>query len=104
MARSNTGFMCHSHTALVSYEMHHVWPLGYHGPDVKANLVKICPNAHSDIHHLLQRMLSGKPYDLRDYGPNVRDYARAGYEAVTAYAESLAAEAVKNTQDPWIGA
>jgi hypothetical protein len=92
MARSNTGFVCHAHTSLVSYEIHHIWPQEYHGPNVKANLVKICPNAHSDIHHLLHLMLTGRPYDLRDYGPNIRTLAQSGYDAIHAYAQSLAQE------------
>ena len=91
MARSNTGFFCHSHTAYVSYELHHVWPLGYHGPDTAANKIKICPNAHSDIHFLMERMLRGKPWNWREYGPAVRRYAREGYDQVIAYADSLAA-------------
>ena len=91
MARANSGFVCHNHTSLVSYEDHHVWPLGYHGPDTKANKVRICPNAHSDTHHLLERMLRGKPYNLTEYGPSIRDLARRGYDAVTAYAETLSA-------------
>lgn len=87
--RSNTGFQCHTHKAMVSYEMHHVWPLGYHGPNVKANLVKICPNAHSDAHFLMELMLRGKPYRLAEYGREVRRIAISGYTQVTAYAESL---------------
>jgi len=70
--------------------MHHVWPLGYHGPNVKSNLVKICPNAHSDIHFLMELMLRGKPYNLSEYGPNVRALAKRGYDAVVAYGEGLA--------------
>ncbi len=91
MARSKTGFVCHRHTSMVSYEMHHCWPLCYHGPDVKANLVKICPNAHSDIHYLMDRLLAGKPVVLKEYGPKVRELAHRGYVEVTAYADELAA-------------
>ena len=92
MARDNKGFACHAHPSLVSYEIHHVWPREYHGPDTKANKVKICCNAHSDIHYLLQRMLGGKPYDLREFGPQVRRLAVSGYEQVIAYADSLATQ------------
>lgn len=89
MARSDSGFQCHTHTSLVSYERHHVWPHEYHGPTEPANLVKICCNAHSDVHYLLHLMLTGKPYNLTEYGPNIRAIARRGYDSVMAYAESL---------------
>ena len=93
--RDNKGFVCHRHKHHVSYEIHHVWPLGYHGPDTKANKVKICPNAHSDIHYLMELMLRGKPYDRREYGNTVYDLATEGYVQVTAYADSLAKEYTK---------
>lgn len=89
--RDSKEFACHHHRHLVSYEMHHIWPLGYHGPDTAANKIKICPNAHSDIHYLMERMFRGKPYDPREYGTQIRIFARAGYLAVTAYAEELIA-------------
>jgi hypothetical protein len=96
--RSNTGFVCHNHTTLVSYEMHHVWPIGYHGPNTKANLIKICPNAHSDIHYLMELMLKGKPWRAVEYGPNIRQYAKSGYDQVMAYAQHLAREADARTR------
>jgi hypothetical protein len=74
---------------MVSYEIHHVWPQCYHGPDKAWNKVKICPNAHSDIHFLMDRMLAGKPNDLHEYGSAVRLLAKRGYDAVIAYAKSL---------------
>jgi hypothetical protein len=88
--RAKTGFVCHNHTTMVSYEDHHVWPLGYHGPDKKSNKIRICPNAHSDIHYLMDRWLKGKPVDLREYGESVRYWAKVGYDQVIAYADSLA--------------
>lgn len=91
MARSSEGFQCHVHRSLVSYEIHHVWPREYHGPNTKDNLVKICPNAHSDVHYLLQRMLTGKSYDLSEYGPNVRAIAQRGRAAIMAYGERMSA-------------
>jgi hypothetical protein len=87
--RDNKGFVCHDHTSMVSYELHHIWPLGYHGPDIPGNKAKVCPNAHSDIHYLMERLFRGKPVNYREYGPNVRDLARWGYEQVIAYAEDL---------------
>jgi hypothetical protein len=80
---------CHVHPQLVPQEVHHIWPSGYHGPDIPSNKVKICANAHSDIHYLMEAMLRGKPYDLREYGPKVRHYAIRGYNEVMAYAASL---------------
>jgi len=91
VARDNQGFACHVSHEMVSYEMHHIWPLGSHGPDTPDNKVKVCPNAHSDIHYLMERLFRGKLYDARQYAPVVRWLATRGYEEVTAYAESLAA-------------
>lgn len=87
MARDNKGFSCHHHTRMVSYEIHHVWPLGYHGPDTITNKIKICPNAHADIHYLMERMLRGKPVVLIEYGREVRRWALFGYDQVMAYGE-----------------
>ena len=93
MARSNEGFACHAHRDLVSYEIHHVWPTAYHGPDTPDNKVKICPNAHSDIHYLMERMLRRKTYNLTEYGPNVHKLALRGYRSVMAYAERMSPDA-----------
>ena len=92
MARSKGDLVCHAHTSLVSYEVHHIWPTGYHGPDTTANKIKICCNAHSDIHHLMEAMLRGKPYNLTEYGDTIRRYARSGYDQVIAYADRLVAQ------------
>ena len=89
MARDNQGFACHAHHDMVSYEIHHIHPTCYHGPNTAVNKVKICPNAHSDIHYLMELMLRGKAYDLHLYGPAVRQLAKAGYRQVIAYAEEL---------------
>jgi hypothetical protein len=89
VARDNKGFACHAHHDMVSYEWHHIWPSCYHGPDTAANLVKICPSAHSDIHYLMERLLRGKPVSLIEYGLNVRKLAIKGYHQVIAYAEEM---------------
>ena len=89
MARG-TDCAAHNHGHLVPIEVHHIWPTCYHGPDVKSNKVRICANAHSDIHYMMEAMLKGKPLNKREYGPGVRKYATLGYEQVVAYAESLA--------------
>lgn len=31
-------------------ERHHVWPLGMQGPNVAANIVKVCGTGHATIH------------------------------------------------------
>jgi hypothetical protein len=75
-------------------EIHHVWPLGYHGPNVSSNTVVVCATGHNSIHHLLEIMLKRGtcelPYaDVRSYTTLEKRYAIAGYMAVMAYAESL---------------
>jgi hypothetical protein len=90
VARSNTGFVCHVHESKVSYEIHHVFPLGYGGKNVASNKVQICCNAHSDIHFLMELMFKGKPWEPRDYGMKIRALAQSGYDQVMAHAEALA--------------
>ena len=85
--RDNKGFACHVHKDMVSYEIHHVWPTCYHGPNTAVNKIKICPNAHSDIHYLMDRLLAGRPVNMREYGNTAKLYALQGYEAVMAYIE-----------------
>lgn len=80
----------HVHSNKVPQEDHHVWPLGYHGPDVASNKVRICCNAHSDAHYILELLLKGKKIDWRDWGLGTKHIAIRGYEAVMAYGESLA--------------
>lgn len=93
MARLTT-CAAHKHDSLVPVERHHVWPLGYHGPDTKDNIVVVCANAHSDIHYLLERLLRTGgvvPWtEKRTYGLGVRVLAMRGYYAVNTYAASLA--------------
>jgi hypothetical protein len=95
VARDNKGFVCHVHTEWVSYEIHHVWPREYHGPDTKANKIKICPNAHSDIHYLMDRWLTGKPVNLRHYGASVRIWAKRGYDQVIKYLQDHPGTTIK---------
>lgn len=92
--------VCHRHDSLVSYEDHHVWPVGYHGPDVPSNIVRICCNAHSDIHYLMERLLRGKPVVLAEYGPVVRTLAQRGQREVIAYGESLAVQSTSEGVTP----
>lgn len=34
-------------------DRHHVRPLSWGGPDVKSNIIWLCPNAHRQVHLLL---------------------------------------------------
>jgi hypothetical protein len=69
----------------VSLELHHIWPTGYRGPNVKKNKILICTNAHSAVHRLMDQMLKAQsPYvlpwsNLRRYGLKVRFLAVTGY-------------------------
>lgn len=89
----------HHHDDLVPIESHHVWPLGYHGPNTKANQERVCANGHSSIHYLLEAMLKGRHVDLREFGPGVRRLAFAGYVAVMDYADDVAAARVAAQAD-----
>lgn len=86
----------HVHDSLVPIERHHVWPLGYHGPNTKDNIVELCCNAHSDVHYLLERLLKtgdNVPWEEeRTYGRGVRVVAQRGYLAVMAYSATLSPE------------
>lgn len=87
----------HTHDSNVPQEKHHVWPLGYHGPNTKENIIVICCNAHSDIHYFMEFMLkhNGKyPDNWRTYGYQVRRFAKSGYYKVMAYGEQLAKEMI----------
>ena len=82
-----TDCYAHHHRELVPLEVHHVWPLGERGPNVAANKVSICSNAHSSAHDLLAKMLKAPdglvPWPVRRrYGARVRRIAQAGYEAI----------------------
>lgn len=78
---------CHRHREDVPLEVHHVWPVGSGGPNVAANKVTICANAHSSVHDLLLRMLKSADGTVpwlvrRRYGRKVRALATAGYTAI----------------------
>jgi hypothetical protein len=82
-----TNCWAHKHTELVPLEVHHVWPLGEGGPNIAANKVSICSNAHSSAHDLLAKMLKAAdglvPWPVRRrYGLRVRRIAEAGYRAI----------------------
>jgi hypothetical protein len=52
--------------------------------------VDICSNTHSGVHDMLNKMLRGKPYDLKIYTPTMRRLANEGYKRIMAYGEELA--------------
>lgn len=88
-----TDCFAHNHDHLVPLEDHHVWPLGYHGPNTAANRRKGCANTHSDTHYFLELLLknNGKVTwtIARTYGMGVRKVATEGYYKVMQYAASL---------------
>lgn len=77
----------HKHRDEVPLDLHHVWPLGEGGPDVKSNLVRLCPNAHRQVHsyiRLLKKHNGKAPWLKRKfYGRWVRYVGQAGYDAIT---------------------
>ncbi len=85
----------HTHREWVPLEKHHVWPLGYGGPDTKENKISLCANAHSAIHLLMERMFRGPvPYEYsKHFGTGVIVLAKRGYDAVQAHAHTLSLEA-----------
>ena len=36
---------------------HHVWPLGFGGPDIASNLIWLCPTAHVNVHEILRDLM-----------------------------------------------
>jgi hypothetical protein len=45
---------------------HHRWPRGMGGPDVPANLVRVCPTGHANIHRAIRAIIRGiKPEGTR---------------------------------------
>lgn len=43
-------------------EVHHIWPKGMGGPDVEANRVFLCSNAHTNVHDILRYMVKDQKY------------------------------------------
>lgn len=83
-----TDCWAHKHREYVPLEVHHIFPVGNGGPNVAANRIRICSNAHSATHDLLAKMLKAHTTDVpwsvrRRYGRKVRRLAVAGYQAIT---------------------
>jgi hypothetical protein len=77
-------------------EIHHVIPRGapFHGPDVEANRLALCPTAHVNVHaairvHLRARKQDREPTDLelRPYTKFVRRLAAQAMDALGPQAD-----------------
>lgn len=53
------GYQCaaHKHKGQVPQEDHHIWPKEFGGLNKPDNLVRICSNAHGDVHYYLNLLL-----------------------------------------------
>jgi hypothetical protein len=84
------GMTCaaHRHRSLVPVEWHHIFPLGDGGPNVAANRVALCSNAHSAVHDLLDKMRragGAVPWPVRRrYGAAVRRLAALAWLHIEA--------------------
>jgi hypothetical protein len=77
----------HRHREQVPLEVHHVWMVSAGGPNVAANRITICANAHSSTHDLLSKMVKADTVNVpwrvrRLYGRKVRRLAVAGFQAI----------------------
>jgi len=87
-----------SHRHHVPIEIHHVWPKGSGGPDIPANRIPLCANAHGAIHDLLRQVvrangLKNVPWPHRRlYGLAVVEYAARAWWAITERPEQLPAD------------
>jgi len=78
-----TGCVVHKHRAWEPTESHHVWPKGLGGPDVAANKIVVCCNAHYAIHEFIRQLMlhaGAVPWSLaQHFSPKVRAYAIQGW-------------------------
>ncbi len=67
-------------------EVHHIWPIGQGGPDVRGNRIPLCPTAHSSVHWLLReyKRHNGTPPwdDRRRLNPYLRYLAAEGWRRI----------------------
>lgn len=63
--------------------LHHIWPKGWGGPDVKTNLVSLCPTCHANVHILLDYYMKNNgdvSWEIRKhYGSALRAIAEDGW-------------------------
>jgi hypothetical protein len=62
--------------------VHHIWPLGWRGPDDPANTAVLCPTTHANVHEYLRA--------LRAWEPDPPPYLLRKH--FSAFARALAAE------------
>jgi hypothetical protein len=83
--RMPMGTMCavHVHRTWVPMEVHHVWPKGLGGPDIAANKVKLCANAHYSVHSFIDLLIKNNgrvPSETaRHYSAKVKSFAMQGW-------------------------
>lgn len=73
-------------------EAHHVWPLYLQGPDVRTNMVWICPTTHTNAHKILDTFVKAKMVLKRVKGQQPYAYKLA----VRGYTEYLNSQADPN--------
>lgn len=63
---------------------HHIVPLSWGGPNTAENIIKICPNAHYNIHdlHRYYKWHNGRPpgHIRKHYSKFVEDLAQRGWD------------------------
>lgn len=68
--------------------IHHIWPLGWGGPDTAWNRVWLCPTSHANVHVLLAayQKAGGMPaWEVRRrFSPYVRGLADEGWRRLQA--------------------
>lgn len=78
----------HVHNATVPIETHHIEPKEYGGKTEPDNLVKICSNAHGNVHYFIGLLLkhAGKVpmTEARTFGIREREIAAEGYRRIVA--------------------
>jgi hypothetical protein len=80
----------------IEEEIHHIIPRGapFHGPDVDANRVALCPTAHVNVHSCIRVWLRARkldrvptPLELRPYTRYVRKLAEQAMAALGPQAD-----------------
>ncbi len=84
-------------------EGHHVWPLGYGGPDVPENMRWLCPTTHTKVHNLWRawaRAGGRPPRDIEHrYSRYVRELVEDGWGQVVLAGKVAAVRAVQRDAD-----
>jgi hypothetical protein len=84
-------------------EGHHVWPLGYDGPDIAENMRWLCPTTHTKVHNLWREWVRAggePPWDImRRYSGYVRGLVADGWSQVESAGRVHAVRAMMTTND-----